>query len=276
MKVIDYISDTHFDTHLQLGLKEDFERTFKPIFKNKQSDTLIIAGDIGEHNTQNLEVIRLLRDEIGYKNIIMVLGNHDFFLCTPLARETYNDLSVNRVNEFKDMIEAEDGLRLLDGNIIEIDGIRIGGSMGWYDGEYIFKNLNKQKKKSEDYVNRLWAEFHPDFEHIRGCLNTYDEFLNEEMTKLKKIHQDSDVIVSHINPSTKMEHAALRYQKEDTSGFFCFDGTELLKYTKASHWIFGHSHTQKEFKVHGVKCVSNPFGYPGEWNRHFTVRTIEV
>ena len=45
---IDYLSDTHFDTHLGFGedLKERFIRRFSSVFETKQSDTLIIAGDI--------------------------------------------------------------------------------------------------------------------------------------------------------------------------------------------------------------------------------------
>lgn len=67
--VIDYISDTHFDTHLSFGelLKERFVTRFDPVFQTKQSDTLIIAGDIGEHNDQNIKVLQLIRDYIGYK-----------------------------------------------------------------------------------------------------------------------------------------------------------------------------------------------------------------
>jgi predicted phosphodiesterase len=275
---IDYISDTHFDTHLGHGdlLGERFTKRFSTVFETKQSDTLIIAGDIGENNSQNIEALRLLRDFIGYKNIVMVLGNHDWFLTDRMAWENYDGLSINRVNEFKDMVAAEEGIYLLDGDIVEIDGIKIGGTMGWYDASYVFHNLNFNKTKDRDYIQRLWGEFYPDGDLIYGCCDTYDEFCKFELAKIERIHKDCDLMVTHINPSIKTEHTAKEFQKIDTTAFFTFDGTQYLMNTTATHWIFGHSHDQKEFERHRVKCVSNPFGYPGEWNKDFKVRTIDV
>jgi len=101
---IDYISDTHFNEHLGFDdtSSKSAEKILSPMFESKQSDILIIAGDVGEDNEQNLKALRFIRNEIGYKHIIMVLGNHDWFLSNPTARENYDKLSINRVNKFKE------------------------------------------------------------------------------------------------------------------------------------------------------------------------------
>ncbi|PHR58990.1 MAG: hypothetical protein COA44_02245 [Arcobacter sp.] len=274
---IDYISDTHFDEYLGVGntSSNDLTKTLSPIFENKGSDVLIIAGDIGEHNFQNLEALRFLRDEIGYKHIIMVLGNHDWFLSNPIACESYDKLSINRVNEFKEMIAQEDGLYLLDGDIVKIDDIRFGGTMGWYDGSYMFNNLNHNNEKDRDYLQRLWAEFYPDKDLIYGCLETYDEFCSAELEKIEAIYRNCNVMITHINPSVKMEHTAKQWQEEDSSAFFSFDGSRFLESTSAKFWLFGHSHDQKEFESYGVQCLSNPLGSPGD-NKNFMLRSFDV
>ena len=172
---IDYLSDTHFDVHLGVSkaLEYNFETIFEPIFKNKSSDTLIIAGDIGEFNDQNIIALQLVRDKIKYKNIILVLGNHDLFLPNVHSKKMYQDKYYNRVNEFKELILDEEGIHLLDGSFITIDGVTIGGCMGWYDGIYSFHNLNPYYTLCKEQMQELWMG-HPDFRYIDG-LDTYDQ-----------------------------------------------------------------------------------------------------
>jgi len=174
------------------------------------------------------------------------------------------------------MIAQEDGLHLLDGNVIEINGIKIGDCMSWYDGKYMFHNLNNHNTKDKNYLQRLWQEYNPDNDMILGCLDTYDEFCKEEFIKLENIYQKCDVMVTHINPSIKVAHTAHRWKVEDTSAFFTFDGSAFLADTTAKYWIFGHSHDRKEFLVGNVKCSSNPLGYPNKFNKIFRVKYIKI
>ena len=48
-----------------------------------------------------------------------------------------------------------------------------------------------------------------------------------------------------------------------------------LKNTKAKYWIFGHLHEAFEYEQYGVKCLSNPLGYP-EQSKDFKIKTIDV
>lgn len=279
---IDYISDVHFDTHLGLWShvqREHFERNFEavfvPIFETKSSDTLIVAGDIGEHNRQNIEALRLIREWIGYRHIVLVMGNHDWFLANRAAIDDYNERSANRVNEFKELVAKEEGLYLLDGDVVEIEGIRIGGAMSWYDGSYCFHNLNPYYTKDREYLQRVWCELNPDGDHIFG-IEAFDDLLPGELAKLERVYMESDVIVTHINPSIRPEHTAKRWSQEDTTGFFTFDGSRFLVDTPAQFWIFGHTHIPLEYQRHGVQCRSNPLGYPNERWKDFRVKHIEI
>lgn len=204
----------------------------------------------------------------------MVLGSHDHYLADRIAIDDYG-LSSNRVNEFKAMVKKEKDMYLLDGNVIEIDGVRIGGAMGWYDGRYVHHNLNPQLTKNRQYLENLWFETNPDVHHIFG-LDTFDGYLEDEMQKIEAVHKNCDIMVTHINPSIKDVHTARHFRRAGTTGFFTFDGTSFLMNTSAKYWIFGHSHDQSMLVRHEVKCVLNPLGYPNEHSKSFQIRSIEL
>lgn len=278
---IDYISDVHFDTHLGLWphvrrqyFEQYFENIFVPIFKSKSSEILIIAGDIGENNQQNIEALRLIRDEIGYTSILFVLGNHDWFLSNRKAIVDY-ETSLNRVNEMKGFCEKEKGLSLLDGNIVKIDGIRFGGAMGWYDGRYIWHHLNPFYTKDREYINRLWKEYNPDYDNIIG-IEEFDGFYAEESAKIEAIYKACDVMITHYNPSIRQQHTQRRFREDDTTGFFTFDGSRFLAEGTMKHWIFGHQHWSESFDIEGVLCHVNAFGYPSERRKEMRIKSIDL
>lgn len=79
---VSILSDLHLDSHFpSSGITEAMVRKlFDPIFTPNgvdAADVLIIAGDLGHDNDQNITIIRVLR-EIYFKHIICVLGNHDY------------------------------------------------------------------------------------------------------------------------------------------------------------------------------------------------------
>lgn len=74
---LDILSDTHFDFYFyQKYNEDDVVKFFKNIINFEDiADVLIIAGDIGHNNAQNIKILKILKQF--YKNIICVLGNHD-------------------------------------------------------------------------------------------------------------------------------------------------------------------------------------------------------
>jgi len=257
---IDYISDLHLNYHLHT--KSHIELFNKLIDFNKISDILIIAGDLGDDNKQNFDVLKFLNSF--YKNIIITLGNHEY----------YSKNSLSRINDFKSMINAESNIHLLDGNIVEINGIRFGGAMGWYDGTYIMKYFNTFYLQNITIINNKWRELMSfDRKNISHINNFYTLF-EQELPKIEAIYKKSDVIITHINPSNLKEHQNPEYKNEYSTGFFCFDGIEFLKNTTAKFWIFGHTHAKVDYEYKNTQVLSNPLGYPNE-NFSFKMQTFE-
>ena len=107
---IDILSDLHLDFYFNPTVDittKNVKSFFDSIFtKDDDVDTLIIAGDIGHYNYQNIEVLKIIKKEY-YKNIICVLGNHDYYLLNDAIKKQYDNNSFNRVKEMRELINNE-------------------------------------------------------------------------------------------------------------------------------------------------------------------------
>jgi len=154
---IDYISDLHidfwfkdYDSLNESELKSSY--LHKNVFCNAQGEILLIAGDIGHYNHQNIVFLELLLELYDYKHIFFVLGNHDYYTIAK-ERERFNADSFLRIKELKKSLQKYKNITLLDGEIYEYKGIKIGGCSMWYDGKYA-QQLNL--KLSHEAVMELW------------------------------------------------------------------------------------------------------------------------
>ena len=133
--LVDIISDLHLDSwfgYKTIPNKEmviSFWRSLKP-----KGDYLIVAGDIGHNILQNVSVLKLLK-EVYYKEIIIVLGNHDHYLIGFNVLQT----AQSKAKKSKKLYR-QNGIIVLDGNIVELEGIICGGAMGGYKWAYVHEN----------------------------------------------------------------------------------------------------------------------------------------
>ena len=267
---IDILSDLHIDFYFRHYITpEAVESIYAHIFtdngRRNVGDVIVIAGDLGHYNNQNIEVLKLIKEVFKYRHIICVLGNHDYYLIDNTSKKEFVNESLERVKHMRSLINEQNGMYCLNGDVIEIDGVKIGGCDSWYDGEYIKKHFKDQVwniKKDDSYIESLWRRKMIDDGHIYGINRQYLADLEKE--KIEKIYKDVDVMVTHVNPSLDKEHTDKKFREQETTGFFTFDGSKYLKEGSMKYWVFGHSHINAEFEVHGVQCISNQMGYPSE------------
>lgn len=261
---IDILSDLHFDFYFKENAinAQDVKSRLSHIFKDHiPADMLIVAGDIGHDNNQGIVILHHIKRIFEYKYIVCVLGNHDYYLIDSTSKNTYVSNSNNRVEGMRNLINNQNGMYCLDGNIIEIEGVRIGGCDSWYDGAYTKKHFNKT---DDTWIHQLWKHSLNDANYIYDM--NWQLFSQQEKEKIQMIYQDVDIMITHVNPSIAKEHTDKKYQDELTTGFFTFDGERYLKNGSIKYWIYGHTHDFMEYDFHGVKCICNPLGYPGEGN----------
>jgi len=284
---IDILSDIHLDFYFKSDMieEEDVESLFSHIFTMKYTtspaDILIIAGDIGHDNQQNILVLKIIQKLFKYKHIICVLGNHDYYLVDSSSRCNYEYKSLNRVTEMRTLINDVEGMYCLDGNIIEIDGIYFGGCDSWYDGEYITKNFSDtcsmwNVPKDSYYIDQLWQNNLNDSNYIEDFY--WQKTATSEKKKLDKIYKNVDVMITHVNPSLNPDHTFELYSESELTGFFTFNGEKYIREGSMKYWIFGHTHNETEYEIENTHCIANPMGYPGESGngQYVATRRIEI
>lgn len=277
----DILSDLHINAwSKQLYPNEKEVRRIWDRLEPK-GDVLLVAGDIGEIPLQNANFLKILK-QLYYKEIVCVLGNHDLHClynrALYLYGETHELIQMSGWDNYQDKIDetkrlyVEAGIHLLDGNVITIHGITIGGSMGWYDGAYtkthridLGQHHFFRYREYED-MQELWKGCMPDddIKPLRG----FDALFKAEYAKLESIVEQCDIMMSHINPSILKEHQNPDWKDSPTCGFYSFQGRGLIEKFKGKLWLFGHSHYRGEYELtnnHGeFKLAANAFGYPSE------------
>lgn len=272
--IIDYISDLHVDFYMdndQQNIEYFKKSRFHEIFLNKNGEVLIIAGDIGHFNDQNIFALKTIKELYGYKKIFFVLGNHDYYLLSECVVNEYKENSYNRINEMKKLCDELEDIHILSGDVIEYKGIKFGGSGLWYDGKYLQRF---DMTLTKDGINDLWKRKIMDANAIYG-INNYDEIFKEEIEKLRQCYDKCDVLITHVNPSILPQHTVRKHLLNKLNGFYSFDGEYYLENTPAKYWIFGHTHTEIEYEVYGTEVLCNPLGYPQE-NCDFKLKSFEV
>lgn len=285
---IAFISDVHIDFYIPAKLDgHKLETKMDDFIENelwlKNADILIFAGDNSHYPKQNKLLLEKIAAKKIYKKIFVTFGNHDMYLVSNSQKSKYNT-SWDKILELKAICEEIDTVEFLDGNIVEVDDVKIGGCGMWYDFSYgkqiynmnHFHMMHKWKDTMNDANLIVGNDYPPEINDRREQMYagysghgpktyTFDpiKFFKSEEEKMLKIVEDCDVFVSHMGPVVP-PNLPIKFQNVDTS-FYYFNGEWILEKEKAPKlWIFGHTHDRYEFKVNNTWLMCNPLGYPSE------------
>lgn len=278
---VHYISDLHLDFWIkEMSESKKMINQIENFIKNinfSEADVLIIAGDLGHYFVQKSVFLKIIKRF--YKNIIIVSGNHDRYLVSKKQQKKYSWSSDSRVNETKEFCKKIDGLYLLDGEELKIDGVTFAGvGMSWDDS---FFNLFKKRNPNNYYpqVTTLFNNKMNDSKLImdgykpypinygyggKELISSFDpfEFFRKEYKKLQKISSNVDVMISHYGPIVP-DDIDENYNNPTTT-FYYFDGEYELKRISPQKWVFGHTHKNHDFYINETNLICNPLGYPHE------------
>jgi len=268
---VHYISDLHVDMHVKEqnpGNKmDDKMRKFADgLNLTGNADVLILAGDLGHYYEQNKSLLGVLRSR--YSKVLLVTGNHDRYLVGCNARRyNYSQERVDQIEEFCNT----NGVDLLDGNVVEINGVTFGGLGGTWDGSYL--NRLRNTEVPNDELELLFNRSVNDARYIYENNCDVSAYRTRELDKLSKI-PPVDVFISHYGPSVE-QAVAPRFRFDEVSTFFYMEPSEVLNRIAPAVWVYGHTHDANEFNIRETKCLVNPLGYPRE-NPTCKVQTFTV
>lgn len=211
-------------------------------------DIVVLAGDIHSHTHAIHWAARTFSKPTFY-----LPGNHEFY------GAHYQGLWT----ELRRCVAEYEHVYLLDNDAIEIDGVRILGSVLWTDFMLFGSDLGTVGRCLHDAKHGML-----DFDRIRfhggNWLTPADTvrlhresaaFLAEALNT--RFH-GSTVVVTHHLPS--MRSVADRFKRELMSAAFASNLDHLV--AKADLWIHGHTHDSFDYRIGKCRVVCNPRGYP--------------
>lgn len=268
MSKFDLTSDIHVDFWIGVNnspqkQQKNMHTLISKLLPDTPSDTLVIAGDLGHYNHQNKLFIEVLKQF--YKNIVLVHGNHDFYMVSASVRKNFSCDSFARLNDMIDLCNKIPDVHYLSGNVVDIDGIKFGGTGMWYDDSYAINDHYFSPME----IRFMWETYMNDSVLISnpngaGKPNGFDRYLFVEEQKKLMDNVASigcDVYVSHICPTSKFFPP--HYCRPEST-FYQFDGNKYLnQLDETKIWCYGHTHeTRHDIDSSGCRLLCNPLGYP--------------
>lgn len=283
-----FISDTHIDSYVKPNIPQNklemhISNFIDEMIRPEKADILVLGGDIGHYMNQNQIFFQLLAEKKLYKKVFVVSGNHERYIVSNSQFYDYGT-SDKKIEHMQTICEEIETVEFLDGNIVEVDGIKISGCCGWFDFSYGYKNFNISKRD----MMQKWKDCLNDANYIKGKdiptelidsraalvgdwgrLPTYTfdpiKFFEKEKEKIENVISECDIFVSHVGPIVP-KNIRPEYQTPVT-GCFYYDGEEFLSTEKAPKlYIFGHTHDKYDFKFNNTTLMCNPLGYKSEGN----------
>ena len=258
---IELISDIHIDfwinpkenTQKQTTLIKEF---VKNILKPTSNETLVIAGDLGHYNNQNLLLLKELQNY--YRYIIITWGNHDLYLVSKRQEKLYKT-SFARLESFKKALLEYENIFFLDGDYLELEGVKFWGSGLWYEVpkhlmQDWFTISNDGVFIKEDKI------FYSDFDSF-GRQKIYkfnpNKLYQKELEKLEKV-KDIDIIITHIPP-------LFIGDKNKVEDYFYYSNAKaFIEKLQAKYWLFGHYHKGYNNRYKTTQLLASPLGYKNE------------
>lgn len=274
LKHFDVISDIHLDFWVKMDtdprktVKKMKEFIEKILPDEKLSNTLLIAGDLGHYNLQNATFLKEMREH--YKNILLVFGNHDYYMISKKMIDKFKDDSLNRTKDMLEMAGKIEGVQYLNGNIVELDGIKFGGTGMWFDFSFGIQKHHCPISRQE----YLYKEYMNDHYHMRGLPRQSLNMFWNEQNKLNGVIEGSDVIMTHYGPD--WSKVPSDYMDNPTTSFYFFDGKPYFDKIKGKTWLFGHTHRHYDYMKHGCWFINNAFGYPKEFTKSRKIVNIPI
>ena len=272
---IDFVSDLHIEMwdpiykiKYPCGNIKNYPLNMD-IFERSESRFLIVGGDISDD--LELTIDKLSEISNFYDKVLFIDGNHEHVNKIPMNYEKkYIQDLVNEKNKTLD-----NKLHYLSSAPYKIGSTLIVGKCGWWDyngwddktikedTDNYFKDwINVSEENSSSYCYNCMLNAKKDYKDLKEILEAYEDDNSVE----------NIVVVTHTVP---LEIFAKKFNMSTIGN------TEICKLlsnsSKINYWLFGHNHTEYNYKLNDVHFISNPRGRPEDEDREiYNVKTIEI
>ncbi|MEB2843264.1 phosphatase [Rhizobiales bacterium RZME27] len=219
-----------------------------------QADVCVVAGDVLTRGV--VPSLEWLADNVaGHMPVVFVAGNHEF----------YDAAFGDSILAGKAFAAGIDNLHFLDGETVDIAGVRFAGGTLWTD----FCLHDWQDSAMAEARSRM-----NDYRKIKYAKKPFRKFL--PINSLNKHRLDRTaietamtgegngrlVIVTHHAPSERSLPTADRATL--IAAAYASDLTSMIEAGKPDLWIHGHIHHHSDYMISETRVLANPRGYPGQ------------
>jgi predicted phosphodiesterase len=235
--ILRYFSDLHLEC-----MKPNKIKQFIVKIPPGLDEICILAGDIGNPYQSNYDIFMNFVNK-NFKKIFIIPGNHEYYNKIKTIQET---------NDFmKDYFQQFNNISFLNNNYEIYDTYCFIGTTLWS------KITNPNYK-----INDVYSI--PNFDYFQyNRLNLLSvDFLEDTLKNNEKC-----IIITHHMPSSLLIDPKYKTQQMQpyNQWFYCdMDNIIALQKDKIKCWIYGHTHTPSNVKLHDIPFLCNPIGYPNE------------
>lgn len=231
-----------------LHLESDAQQYRPVVVQNEQDINLMLPGDICEIDKLN-KIAAFLEDmSVRFKNVVYVLGNHEF----------YNGHLIRSVDKLKERVKDLKNVHILVNDCVNIDGVNVIGATLWtnfnkgdpmamWDAE---RNMRDYKKIKIGNYSRLKAN---------DVLGQHIKSLAYIRQKLVEFAGQRNIVMSHHAPTVLS--ISSDHRNDPLNPAYVSELSEFIYEHNPSVWIHGHVHQSFDYDMHGCRVICNPRGY---------------
>lgn len=234
---IQYMSDLHMEF-------VENSRYLKDVEIPVTGDVLVLAGDTFYLNNTTAPLSKFWKwASANYRQVLLVPGNHEYYQgCDVMTRGLqWKWMFKENVGYYQNQVK------------------RIG------DTDFILSTLWSHIPPQDEYFvsSRLNDFYQTKFNGKRMTVEDYNSMHEYCLDFIRKSIGESTakhiVVVTHHLPTLKV--VAAQHLGSDLNSAFATELGNLIADSRIDVWIYGHSHTNIDRDISGVKIISNQMGY---------------
>ena len=265
------LSDLHLSTSQALEKSIIDPRMSDLVAVRDDVDLVICAGDLCDQGGI-VAGMKWLRHYCRFAEIVMVLGNHDYFGGSipgvlKEARAAADDL----------------GIHLLENDSVVIGDVKFAGCTLWSDfnltGDPVDQTyaMHHAKFAMEDFKGaidltefdgRMPKQFLP-----QDAVRIFEESVRYLDTELSKDFDGEVVVITHNAPHP--DSIADHFKGDSLTPAFVSDLSDLIDRHRPAAWIHGHTHASSDYELEGgTRVVCNPRGFENDafdWSKVISI-----
>ena len=249
---IQYVSDIHLEAHD----RKDEGHITPSMFVQPKAPYLALCGDIGNPYLKAYEAF-LSWCSKSWKLIFLVSGNHEYYnYRSPIKSDmpTRNQRIREIVKQFPNIIYLDCSSYTMPEHNLVILGCTLWSDTSVGDEMKIITYMNDARSIYLSGTDNLIPS------KMTALHFQQKDWLQGEIEKAEKKGQDV-LVLTHYLPSYQL--VADIYSDSPLNMCFASNCEDIIK-APVKVWICGHSHTGADMMINGVRCLMNPYGYPGE------------